>query len=299
MLPASYTLSSSLKKSLTEIDRLYQTILTTPVSPKTENLLRWDTTLAHLSGWASLSDQPLTPAQLQDIVTRVHTKRTSPLVAKIIDYKMALNYIRERWCANPATVTFDTVKELSVILGVQHGSQPEIESLLTHLQTGILHPVIQSAMTHLSFYPNRLCYLLSLLFLAKSGYDLRGWLSLEDYWNSHKDQYLKTLQPTANSSNALWLDYYCQAMASQMASLKSNLISLSISPGPTASKHLTDRQKTILNHLNTPESSITNRQVQALFKVSQITASRELARLSSSGLLIPHGSGRSTSYIRA
>lgn len=299
MFPASYTLSSSLKKNLTEIDRLYQAILLTPVSPKTENLLRWDTTLAHLSGWASLSDQPLTPAQLQDLVTRAHTKKTSPLVAKIVSYKMALNYIRERWSANPAAVTFNAVKELSGILGVQHGSQLEIESLLTYLQTSILHPVIQSAMIHLSFYPNRLCYLLSQLFLAKSGYDLHGWFSLEDYWNNHKDQYLKTLQFAGNSSNALWLDYYCQAVASQMAALKSNLISLSTSPGPTASKRLTDRQKAILNHLNTPESSITNRQVQTLFKVSQITASRELARLSSAGLLIPHGSGRSTSYIKS
>ncbi len=44
--------------------------------------------------------------------------------------------------------------------------------------------------------------------------------------------------------------------------------------------------------------TITNKKVQKLFKVSQITASRDLAKLASVGLLFTHGKGRSVYYTK-
>lgn len=299
MFSVSYNLSSTLKATLVKVDNLYREILLLPVSPKIEAHLRWQTTLARLEGWANLSNQPVSQTAIRDILSRVHTRTTSPLVGKVLSYKNATNHVRELWSGNTAKVTFGTIKELASELGVHYGSQEGVDSLLNYLQTGQIHPVIQAAIIHFYFFPSRLAYLSAGLFLAKAGYDLRGWLSLEDYWNQNKAEYLQTVQKANTSANTtLWLEYFCTAVAAQMTTIKTALLSLISTPAPTTLKRLTTRQKEILHLLEKPETPITNKQVQEFFKVSQITASRDLARLSILGLLLPHGKGRATHYTR-
>ena len=84
-----------------------------------------------------------------------------------------------------------------------------------------------------------------------------------------------------------------------MTTLKTAMLSYASSPAPTTLKRLTIRQKEILYLLEKPETPITNKQIQQVFKVSQITASRDLARLSIVGLLLPHGKGRATYYTKS
>lgn len=300
MFSVSYNISYTLKATLVKIDNLYREILLLPVPPRIETLLRWQAMLARLEGWACLSNQPMSQSFIRDILSRVHARSTSPLVGKILSYKNAAHHVRELWSGNTSRVTFSTIKELAGELGVSYGSQEGVDSLLTYLQTGQIHPVIQAAIIHLYFFPSRLTYLSAGLFLAKAGYDLRGWLSLEDYWNQNKTEYLQIVQRANTSANTtLWLEYFCNAVAAQMTTLKTTLLSLISSPAPTSLKRLTIRQKEILYLLEKPETPITNKQIQELFKVSQITSSRDLARLSIIGLLLPHGKGRATYYTRA
>ncbi len=61
---------------------------------------------------------------------------------------------------------------------------------------------------------------------------------------------------------------------------------------------LNDRQTSILNMLDLPQGSITNRKIQKAYKVSQITASRDLAKLTTLGFLFSHGKGRSVYYTK-
>jgi predicted HTH transcriptional regulator len=67
---------------------------------------------------------------------------------------------------------------------------------------------------------------------------------------------------------------------------------------PQSFFHLTDRQKEIVVMMDRPQSSVTNRQVQKEFGISQITASRDLARLTTLGILYPQGRGRSVHYTK-
>ena len=62
--------------------------------------------------------------------------------------------------------------------------------------------------------------------------------------------------------------------------------------------HLTDRQKQILSLFDEPGLRLTNRKVQELFDVSQITASRDLAKLAELNLLFSSGKGRSVFYTK-
>ena len=300
MLTVSYNVSPPLKDGLAKVDDLHQKILTLPVSPVTEVRVRWQTTLAHLEGWASLSNQPITSTHILNMVDHPDSKNNSLITAKVLSYRNAVNYVREYWPANPDRVTFITIKHLATILGVNRGSETEVGTLLTYLQTGQVHPLIQSATAHLYFYPSRLSYLASLLFLTKHGYGLRGWLSLEDYWSRDKQQYLSVIQQASNLANTtLWLEYFCQAMITQMEKIYSTLTGVSPAPTPVRAWNLTQLQQGIFSQFEKPDISITNKTVQSLFDVSQLTASRNLARLAYLGLILRHGGGRSTFYTKA
>ena len=61
---------------------------------------------------------------------------------------------------------------------------------------------------------------------------------------------------------------------------------------------LTERQKEIVRLSAHPEATLTNASLQKRFSVSQITASRDLARLTGLGLLFAHGRGRSIYYTK-
>ncbi len=62
---------------------------------------------------------------------------------------------------------------------------------------------------------------------------------------------------------------------------------------------LNERQKEIISLVDKPNSKISNKHVQKIFNVSQITASRDLAKLASLGLLFAISKGRSTFYTKS
>lgn len=302
MIIFSYNLSPTLSSSLKSIEKLREKILLTPTPPTRLHQLTWSAMLTHLSGWASLSNQPLSHAVLEDMLKGPgDNKPESSFEKKAADYRTALNHIWLEWTANPKSLTPSDLKTVADILGVSFKHEEEVSSLLGYIQTGNVHPVIQSAISHLYFYPSRLSYLSSLLILYKHGYDLNRLITLEDYWDKDKAEYLKVIQSATKLGQiTLWLEYYCQALLTQMETIRKNLTSPPSSPQlPASFWKLTDRQKSILSLLDSPTSSITNTKVQSHFGISQITASRDLAKLAALNLLIPQGKGRSTSYTKA
>lgn len=300
MLIFSYNLSPTLSQSLKQAEKLRSQILLTPVSPHHLTQLSWSATLAHLRGWAALANQPLTPQVLENILAGPGNNRpSSPFVRKALNYRQALNHIWHEWTANPTPLTTPDLRRLARILDVSFRKEEEVTSLLGYIQTGSIHPLIQSAIIHLYFYPNRLCYLSSLLILYKYGYDLHRLLTLEDYWSSDKTHYLSTVQSATKLGQiTLWLEYFCAAAVSQMSKILTSL-STPLPSKSTSFARLSDRQKAIVALLELPGTSITNQKVQSELHVSQITASRDLAKLSALNLITPHGSGRSTAYTRA
>lgn len=295
----SYQLSTQIKSKLNKIDDLRREISQFNISPQTDNSLRWNSHLSHIEGWAKLANQPLPKENILDILTRLHAKNVSELTAKVLNYKKALIHIREMWTANPTQVTYTHISDIAGILGVQAGPQEAVESLLNFLQTGDNHPVIQAGIIQLSFYPSRLAHLTSQLFLSRHGYDMRGWLNLENFWSQNKDEYLDIITRANNSSDAtIWLNFFCEGVLVQLSQLKEDILSNTPRIDQKVTKNLSLRQKAILSYLEKPETVITNKQVQAMYEVSQVTASRDLAKLALAGLITSHGSGRSTAYTK-
>lgn len=299
MTSNAFKITPAIKDKLVKIDSLYQSIILTTLSPKLESQLRFDAMLNHLQGWSDLANQGLTKQQLFDLLGKYQAKNITPLMSKVLDYKNALNHVRAKWTGNTQAVTFASIAELSVVLGVNVVEKETVEPLLSYLYSSQLHPVVQASLAHLAFYPSRSAYLLSLIYLAKSGYDLRGFLSLEDCWSANKDSYLKAMQQ-ANETDHLeaWSEYFCDGMIAQMTTLQTRLEKLLADPNKQPDNKLSERQQLILALVEQTDQLVTNRQVQENFKVSQITASRDLARLSLLGLIGTQGAGRSTAYFK-
>jgi len=134
--------------------------------------------------------------------------------------------------------------------------------------------------------------------LYKHGFDVRGLVVPEIEWAKNPDAHHQiTKQMASSESLTTWLEYFTRRTIHQLRDIK-NQLSLPHLPESLSSYRITSRQKQILSFLEIPNTSITNKQVQSMFKVSQITASRDLSQLTTLGLIFARGKGRSIYYTR-
>lgn len=276
MFSLSYTLTPLLQDHLKKIENLRRLILLTPLSPKVESTLIYK---------ASVS----IPA----------TQRVS-------------NFIRYEWTGNPKPVKEADIEEIALLLfpndrvkvlsQLQKKSR-DIRHMLSYLEVKPEHPVIAASIIHYAFLAEpiipwgagRLARAISCVILAKFGYNVRGMIAPEAVLTESPQTYKRELVITKRQETITsWLEYYSKIIMTAMDRLSDELKKTQVSP----TLPLSSRQKTILSHLDNPQNRITNRAVQKLFKISQITASRDLSKLVTFGLLYPHGKGRSVYYTR-
>lgn len=311
MFTLSYNLSSFLKDQLHKIELIQLQILSFPLSPKTEIRLRWEAMLKRVYLSLALSKNPLNKTEITKLLALSQMKRrlTRP-EQEVVNYKKAWDYIFRNWLVSSKTITPKTIFTLHELAcpGKFRSSEENLKYFLDYLQTNPENPVIQSAIAQIQTVNTtpfqdgngRTARLLAYLFLYKYGYDFRGLLVLEEYWHRDLTAFQRVTQNALKSQSlTLWLEYFAQGVAVQLektlADLKSERSSIDM---PSSFWELNNRQKEILSILEQPETTITNRRVQQLFKISQITASRDLAKLASLGLIFTNGKGRSVYYTK-
>lgn len=316
MLPLAYTESVELKEHLHRIDALRQQILCVPLSSKMELKARWDAKTTCIYSSLALSHNLLSRGQVAKILAN-QTRHIPAEYRDVLSYERALDYIQEIWAASPKPIGISTVHTLAdMVLGQSPDAvgraitavEPSIRTLLEYLENQTDHPVIQAgiALCLLSTgaaIPSDsgvVARLMGTTFLAKYGYDIRGLLTIEKHWLMNESSYsiaLNSLKQQGNLNH--WLLFYVSTMEANLRERFEDLSNFKIHQDFSSEFwELNDRQKGILTHLSDPTSSITNRKVQQLFAVSQITASRDLAKLNTLGLIFPHGAGRSITYTR-
>lgn len=290
-----------------------QKILLTPLSPKLELRLRWEATVNRVY-WSMMSiGKPLNKAMIIKLLTNPAYRPASPrgeqagqqktgILTKehqAIKYKKALDYIKENWLVANETITPKTILTLHSIAcyGKFKSSQVRLKELLDYLQRSPEHPIIQAGIAYIEIINiapategnRQIACLLALIFLYKAGYDFRQLLVLEEYFHKDTSSYTQNLTP--------YLESFASAMIAQLEKTAYSNITHSDSL-PSSFWQLNDRQKAILSFLENPDATINNKRVQSLFKISQITASRDLTKLANLGLLFAHGKGRSVFYTK-
>jgi Fic family protein len=298
----SYNLSEQLKNNLRKIELLRQKILLTPLSLKIELRLKWEFMVNRVY-WAIIfsKDKSLNKTKVTKLLAHQEKEKMNE-DEEIVKYKNALDYIRENWLVSEKAITSKDVLVLHGLasFGRFRSSEREIKQLLDYLQKSPEHPVVQAAVSYIQILnitsftlgSTQLAYLLAYLFMYKSGYDFRGLLVLEECWHKDLIIYSANLTPL--------LEEFSKLLANQLEKTASFDVGSQNKPGALSSDfwELSDRQKAILTYLEQPDLTITNKKVQKLFKISQITASRDLAKLASLGLLFSHGKGRSVFYTK-
>lgn len=312
MVGLSYQVSPALKESLQKIEHFRRQVLLTPLPPKTEIRLRWETMIERLYWSLNLAENSLTKNEMVKLLIHREGKKLHADGKQILGYKKALDYISQEWLVSTKMVTAKTVlllHELASCPGSFRLSETRLNPFLDYLQVNPENPTIAAAIAQMQIIElspftdgnGRVSRLLALLFLYKYGYDCRGMLALEEYFRrdlaalkSHTDHALKTGSLTG------WIEYFAKGLQTQLEKAAQKVLSprfdLALS---TSFWEINERQKEILSLLEEPGQAITNKKAQKIFKVSQITASRDLAKLATLGLLFPHGKGRSVYYTRA
>jgi Fic family protein len=133
-----------------------------------------------------------------------------------------------------------------------------------------------------------------------SGWNLRGFISIEEQYFHDRAYYKELIRNTYTSGNVTqWIEYVTEVLIKQLDHI---IETYSMKEHSSEAKNeffiLNDRQKKILELLDEPNSSINNRSVQKISNISQMTAARDLAKLVEHGLIISHGKGRGITYTR-
>ncbi len=307
----SYNLSSSLTESLQKIENLRQKILLTPLSAKTETRLRWEAMINRIYWSLVLSGSPLTKAEMVKLLTSEgKKKRFTGEEQEVISYKKALDYISQNWLVTTERITPKVVVTLHDLACPDQlrGGEAPLKQVLDYLQASSENPVVQAGVAQIQLITlapfsdgnGRTARLLALLFLYKAGFDFRGLLVLDEYFRRDLAAFRQTTENVSKSQSlTLWLEYFAQGVAAQLEKAQEDLtLQRSHLDLPATFWNLNDRQKEILTQMSQPDSTITNKKVQKQFKVSQITASRDLSRLAYLGLIFARGKGRSIYYTK-
>lgn len=316
MLPLSYTVSLDLEELLGRIDNLRTKILTTPISPKNELRHRFEAMVDRLYATSYLADIPVSKKTILKCLRGqpVKTTRESVTISRLhVTYRT----IFSDWVASSKDITFNAIESIallalpmdqSAVKRALKAQESHIRELVGFLETKIEHPVIQASIAHtiLSTHAiiagdyGRVARLVSTLYLAKHGYDLRAMLAPETIWMSQESSYELSFSSVDKQNNLNHsLLFFATTICNSMEKLAIDLTDSRFhSEYPSSFWELNDRQKLILSTTEDTNISLTNKVVQKRCKTSQVTASRDLAKLVSLGLLYPHGKGRSVYYTR-
>lgn len=304
----SYTVSPFLKEELQAIEEARDKVLLHLLSPEQERRLIWEAKIDRTYYMLGAEDKKIRKNRLEQIFRETTPKRSLPEVEEnAFRYKLALDYIEQNWTFEQTHVKEREIKRLQLIL---ENSQPQrirdIKTTLEFIQSTPEHPVIQAALAYemlLTFVEEeelakRLATLSAYIFLFRGGFDLKRQLVLEEYFVKSGQNNRETALSAMQSGNlSPFLDHFVNAMRIQVSIAYTKRKEVGNDTTPTkALFKLNDRQKQILTILEEPGSRLSNKNVQKLYDISQVTASRDLAKLVDLGLIRPHGKGRSVHY---
>lgn len=309
-------MSPEFQKSLQVFESARRDILLIPLTSKQEIKFHFETMVDTISGGLILSSKPLSRKEIVTILTTTPPKRMTSIKQEVINYRQTLVSLRDDWRGSTKSISYHTLDaialqlythtELEYIRKSLSTLSESFQQLFDYIQGQSEHPIVQAAIAYLQTIAiagndsSRIALLLFDLLLWRYGYDVHGLFSLEPYWARDMKAFHTLTTTTIQTGNyTQWLEYVAQSAVSHISQIKDSLSHPS-HHGEFSSKwlELSDRQRMILTHLDLPDTMMTNKKVQKYFAVSQITASRDLSKLTILGLLYPHGKGRSIYYTK-
>jgi Fic family protein len=314
MASLAYNLSNNLQAYLKKIDEYRIDLAILAIPPKDELRLQWESSLERVYWLLLLSEQNISKKQIQEALAS-SKKKLNSLENRILNHKAGFEYIRQEWEGTTKPINITAFKKLQDIITkktnlpstITGGNKSTIERLIAYLENSKEHPVIKAGIAQIQtsfaysfedgyFLPGIIPY----LFLYKDGYTFRELLVIEEFYRRDLMAFRHARETVRRSENlTLWLEYFAYGVLMQTRkSLKTAQDRKFSTEVPSKFFKLNDRQRGILESLHEPGAKISNKDVKKKYKISQITASRDLSELEDLGLLFKHGKGRSTYYTK-
>lgn len=316
MLSISYNISPRLQEYLSKIEDLRKQILLTPIPQAKELRLRWEAIFNRVYYSLKLAGNSMKRNEMLKLLSEITHKKPSDDQKEVLRYKDALDFISQNWQGQQNTIDAKAIIDLQKIIGDGKLRVPQagLQHLLDYLQAEEKNPIIQAAIVNIEMkkmqlfmqYNSQIAHLTTDLFLQKYGYDFKGFLAYEAAWmdqeNPLADEFKENHERALSTvSLTLWLEYFAQSVLTQLDVIAQTIKKPKLTATVDLKEsfwQLNERQRSILSYLDQPRITITNRQIQRRYKISQITASRDLAKLTNLGCLLSHGKGRSVYYTR-
>jgi hypothetical protein len=316
MIPISYTISPQILSQLPIIDekRLQFQKMILPV--KAWRYISYDAMISRLSFYIKAEKSVrISNEEIKDILNRTNKFKKNDPLQMLVNFRNAFYFIEEEWTDTEKIITYDDLLTLSSIIseGMKNVSssgtivKEEVEHILNYCQSSSQHPVVTAAVLASQLYfpgtsklINPFTGLLMYLILSKDGFSFHNTLVLEKflYQNSKSLSQAINLSRENGNLNQVIEIFVKTIEACIFEAVDTISQSKNISQKAYKDILLNNRQKDIIYILKDPKMSITNRSVQKRYKVSQITASRDLIKLTALGILYPHGQGRSVYYTK-
>lgn len=306
----SYTKTPELNNQLSKVEELRRELLLKALSPKLELKLQWQNLVRTIHFSLSITGNIIPESHVQKLISPEGKKHLSPKEKEVITYKKGLDYLYHNWLVNDEQITAKSIILLyqTVFEGSLKASESEINNALRYIQINPEHPLIQASLAQLmifDIYPfsqnNELfSHLVFCMFLYKNGYDFRRMVVVEEFFFKDLSTFKNIISKMKRQTNVTeWLEYVVASFVAQLTNVLKTVAIEKQSPSILPYYlQINDRQQQIINYLSQPGSKINNATVQKMFKISQITASRDLAKLTSLGLVFPLGKGRSIYYTK-
>lgn len=188
------------------------------------------------------------------------------------------------------------LKELLDFINVETDINPVLKSGIVHYELVRIHPFIDGN--------GRVSRALSTFILFRSGYDIRKFFSLEEYFDRDAVRYYASLQSVEKKFGDLteWLEYFTEGLAIELTKIKEKVEKISVDGKLRARLGgnpvmLSDRQLKIIEYVQ-ETGFLQNNAFKSLFPfVSEDTVLNELKYLLKHGILKKQGSTKGAKYV--
>ncbi len=305
-----YTVTPELKEKLENIKTLHDSVTLAIISPKDEVKAQWEAIINRITHSILVNGTHTSKAAVIRILRPNKTKKNTVEEKLACGYKQAYDYARQNWYASDKRINEEGLRTILKFFAAPDLSvtKEKVEHTLSFVQIPSEHPIVQASLCHALVQINKpynegsqhLATVIPYIFLYKHGYFFRNMLDIEEYKIENRQTYEDCLKKIKNTNNlSEIIEFYTNAILRQAEKIQGKLQEKKFETEQAESFfHLTDRQKQILALFDEPGLRLTNRKVQELFDVSQITASRDLAKLAELNLLFSSGKGRSVFYTK-
>ena len=182
------------------------------------------------------------------------------------------------------------IKELLDWVNVQDELNPIILAGILHYEFVRIHPFVDGN--------GRAARALVTLMFLLNDFDIKGYFSLDEYYNQDRQSYYAALQSADKSGNLTeWLEYFSTGFLGSLTSVKNDILEMSHFDMKLNDKiKLNENEIKILEYIE-KNGSIKNKEVQELLDLSPQGSYSYIQKLLEKGLIKSQGKGRSTVYV--